>query len=100
MSQDPAVLIAMGPCVVHGGLFQFDPDRVTSMLWDPVTDNPPDVDPVTDQPVSPPDPERVARSYQAPVCPACCKRLNEAARAQGLPAQWDETDTSGGQVQR
>lgn len=97
-SRDPAVLVAMGPCVMHGGLFQFDPDRVTSMLWDPVTDNP-DVDPVTGRLVSPPDPDRVQRAYRAPVCPRCCKRLNQAAAAQGLPAKWDETDTSGGQVQ-
>ena len=100
MAQDPAVLVAFGPCIMHGGNFAFDPDQVTSIEWDPVTDNPYDVDPVTGELQSPPDPDRKARSYRAAVCPACCKRLNEILRARGLEPKFDETDTSGGQVQR
>jgi len=41
----PAVIIAYAPCRVHRGIFGFDPDRVTSVLIDPVTDCSPDVDP-------------------------------------------------------
>jgi hypothetical protein len=96
----PAVIIAYAPCRVHRGIFGFDPDRVTSVLIDPVTDCPPDVDPATSLPVAVPDPARVARSYRAPICPGCCKRLNDALRHLGKDPAFDETDTSGGQVQQ
>ena len=101
MSNPPPVLIAMAPCHVHGGVFAFDPDQVQSVLIDPETGRPPDVDEAGY--LLPPDPsqaERIARSVRRPICPACCKMLNEAARLRGLPAHFDETDTSGGQVQR
>lgn len=89
-----AALIATGPCVVHDGIFSFDPDRVTTIVWDPVTGNPPDVDPVTGLLVDPPDPVRQARSYKAQICPPCCKRLNDWLRADGQAPKFDETDTS------
>jgi hypothetical protein len=96
---DASVMIAYAPCYVHGGIFGFDPDQVTSVLIDPVTDCPPDVDPVTGQPVTA-DPAAMARAVKQPVCPACCRRLNAVLRARGESAKFDETDTSGGQVQR
>jgi hypothetical protein len=100
MAQDPPVMIAYGPCHVHGGIFGFDPDRVTSVLIDPLTGCPPDVDPVTGLPVPVPDPARMARSVKQPVCPDCCRALNNILRGRGQPARFDETDTSGGQVQQ
>lgn len=99
---DPAVLVAHTRCWFHGGIFACDPDRVTTVMVDPVTDNPPDVDPVTGQPLdhgSALVQERVARSRYEPLCPPCCKRLNDAAEAKGLGRPFDETDTSCGQVQ-
>jgi hypothetical protein len=94
---NPPVLVAMGPCFVHGAVFLFDPDRVTSVLVDPVTGAPPDVDP---DPATPDMDDRVARSVRRPICPLCCKFLNDTAAAQGRGRPFDETDTSGGQVQQ
>lgn len=99
---DPPVLIAYGPCWLHGGIFAFDPGRVVTILIDPVSDNPPDVD-AQGHALDPDTPlvrERVERSVQVMLCPACCRKLNAAARARGLPARFDETDTSAGQVQQ
>jgi hypothetical protein len=101
VSQDPPVLIATGPCYMHPGLFSFDPDRVVTIWVDPETDCPPDVDPVTLQPISHDAPRfetRMARSVQQMICPACCKQLNDHLRAHGQEPSFDETDTSDGQV--
>jgi hypothetical protein len=99
---NPPVMIAYGPCYIHGGIFGFDPDRVVTVLIDPHTNRPPDVT-AAGQLVPADDPglpERMARSSKRLLCPDCCKELNAACRARGLPARFDETDTSGGQVQQ
>jgi hypothetical protein len=102
MSQDPPVMIAMAPCHLHGGIFSFDPDRVQSLLIDPATGRPPDVDEDNQRMDrdAPGVEEAFARSVQTFLCPACCKKLNELLAARGEPPRFDETDTSGGQVQR
>ena len=79
MSYNPAVLTAMAPCFIHAGIFSFDPDRVTSVLIDPVTNAPPDVNP---DPATPEVTVRVARSVRRPICPACCQLLNDEAARQ------------------
>lgn len=72
--------IAFGNCFVHGGLFMFDPDTVTSVLIDPVTGLPPDMG----------GNERRAR--REPVCPACCKAANPERARRGLEPL-DERDS-------
>lgn len=61
---------AIGPCWVCRSLFVFDPETVSSVLVDPVTDQPPDLGG---------DPDRaVAR----PLCPPCVTEANlERAKA-------------------
>lgn len=95
---DPPVLIAYGSCWVGREFFGFDPDRVTSVLIDPETKRPPDVD-ASGQHVTP-DPEATARSIRQPICPACCKKLNAVLVSRGEAPAFDETDTSDGQVQQ
>jgi hypothetical protein len=94
---NPPVLVAMGPCFVHGAVFLFDPDRVTSVLVDPVTGAPPDVDP---DPATPDMDDRVAGRYagRSARCAASSSTTRRAAQGRGRP--FDETDTSGGQVQQ
>lgn len=94
MSRDPAVMAALGPCFIHGGLFMYDPYRVPSILVDPETGRPPDV--TAEGQRCEPSPEALGRSARQPYCPDCAKRLNREARARGLPAHFDETDTSEG----
>lgn len=100
MSADPPVLIAMGPCHVCGGIFGFDPDRVTSVLIDPETGRPPDVDEDGNFVDLETEAEGVARSSRRPVCPRCCKALNAELARRGQGPRFDETDTSDGQVYR
>lgn len=64
-------MIALAPCWVHKGLFEFDPDTVPSVLIDPVTQLPPDLGG---------DPERARRE---PVCPVCVAQLNPLRAAAG-----------------
>jgi hypothetical protein len=91
---DDSAVLAVGPCVVHGGVFSFDPDRVPYVMIDPVTDRPPDVGP-DGQPCEP-SPEALARAYQLPLCPGCAKALNRVLTADGLEPRFDETDTAAG----
>lgn len=98
---DP-VVIATGPCYIHGGLFSFDPVRVQTVWIDPVTGRPPDVD---EDGAKLPDDDPVVvagmgRAVQRFLCPDCCRALNFEAHRRGLPRHFDETDTSSGQVQR
>jgi len=74
-------MIGLGPCWACRRTFAFDPDRVTSILIDPVTGLAPDTggDP--------------ARARREPLCPACCRAANPGRRAAGLEPL-DETDTS------
>jgi hypothetical protein len=98
----PPVMIAYAPCFLHGGIFGFDPDRVQTIMIDPVTGTPPDVSPVTGETLDPDTAlvkERLARAVQRVLCPGCCTKLNAAARQLGIDPRFDETDTSAGQVQ-
>lgn len=85
-------LTGMGPCYIHGGLFAFDPDLVNTVLVDPVTRMPPDVQP---DPGTPALDERMARSYPAPVCVPCCRRVNERAGYDKFVVldRWQEGDS-------
>ena len=73
---------AMGPCLIHGGMFVFNPYKVTVVLIDPVTRKPPDVDP---DPGTPDLDARMARSVQRVICPDCCSRLNVEAGFEKFP---------------
>lgn len=85
-------IAALSRCYVCGKPFMFDPDRVPSILIDPLTRLPPDVaadgSPITASP------EAVQRSRREPYCPACARGLNAELRRQGKPAAFDETDTA------
>lgn len=85
-------VIALGQCCVHGGLFEFDPDRVPSVLVDPETGLPPDVNEAGQY--REPTAEALARSRREPYCPACARGLNAEAARRSLPARFDETDTA------
>lgn len=85
-------MIAFGPCCVCGNPFPFDPDRVPSILMDPETNRPPDVN-ENGQHIQP-SPEAVERSVKRPYCPVCAKALNTELRSRGEAAVFDETDTS------
>lgn len=91
MTGRPAEFV-LGPCAVHGGMFAYDPDRVPVVLIDPATGRPPDVDEAGHR--REPEPGAVERSVTRPYCPPCAVRLNSAARAMGLDANFDETDTA------
>jgi hypothetical protein len=88
----PSYEVAMGECYVHGGRFMFDPERVPVVLIDPVTNRPPDVDEHGNRRGF--TSEELERTVKRPYCPECGRQLNAAARARGLPALYDETDTA------
>jgi len=73
--------VAIGPCWMCKRPFPFDPDRVASVLIDPVTRRAPDLggDP--------------ARAQREPICPDCCQVANVHRRRAGLELL-DETDTA------
>lgn len=64
---------ALGPCLVCGQPFTFDPETVPSVPIDPVTGLPPDLggDP--------------ARARRQPLCPPCVTKANKERKARGLP---------------
>jgi hypothetical protein len=74
-------MVAIGPCWGCKVPFPYDPDRVTSLLIDPVTQTAPDLggDP--------------ARAQREPLCPRCCKTVNVLRARAGLELL-DETDSS------
>ena len=73
--------LATGTCYMHDGLFTFDPDTVPSVLIDPQTDRPPDID-EHGRPVEP-DPAAIMRSVRQPICPDCVAKVNPARAAAG-----------------
>lgn len=89
-TREEAVL-AFGPCVVCDRPFSFDPDRVGSVLVDPETGRPPDVNAAGKR--VQPSAEAVARSVRQPYCPRCARALNDASQAAGRGRPFDETDT-------
>jgi hypothetical protein len=74
-------MVALGRCYIHGGLFEFDPLTVVSVLIDPVTSRPPDVG-ADGQPCEP-DPAAVERSVKRPICDPCITRVNQRKGAEG-----------------
>lgn len=85
-----AEMFVMGPCFVGGETFAFDPDTVPSILVDPQTGRPADVDAEGNQ-IELTEEVR-ARSVREPYCPACAKRLNADPRRRGMP-KFDERDS-------
>lgn len=88
---DPAI-IAIGRCFTCRKKFTFNPDRVPSVLIDPETNRPPDVD-ASGQRI---DPSKAAieRSVKRPYCPYCAKTMNMLLRERGEAPVFDETDTA------
>ena len=85
-------MLAFGPCVVHGGVFGFDPDLVPTVLIDPETNRPPDVGP--DSLPCEPAPGSAERAVGRPLCPACARALNRELQGRGELPRFDETDTA------
>lgn len=83
---DERSLSALGPCYVHGGIFEFDPDRVLSVMVDPVTNRPPDVDAEGNTIELSMEDFRAAvdRAVKKPVCPDCVEKLNATRARRGL----------------
>jgi hypothetical protein len=79
-----AVLIAISPCFACRAPFPYDPDRVPSVLVDPETGLPPDLNP--DGTSRGPDADALRRSVRQPLCPPCCRRANGERRRRGLPS--------------
>jgi hypothetical protein len=73
-------VVAFGRCWICRRTFSFHPERVTSVLIDPLSGKPPDLGG---------DPGRARRE---PVCPSCCVRVNIERRDRGLPLL-DERDS-------
>jgi hypothetical protein len=67
---------ALGPCFACKQLFGFDPDTVPSVLIDPQTGKPPDVDPA---------PGGRERARREPLCPNCVAEINPQRAERGLP---------------
>jgi hypothetical protein len=86
------VTAALGPCFVHGGIFAFDPDRVPTVLVDPETGRPLDVDAAGR--LCEPPPGALGRSQKRPYCPGCAKAMNAVRAAWGQSRIFDETDTA------
>ena len=76
MSDPSGRTIAYGPCYGCGLLFAFDPDRVTSILVDPHTGRPPNVDKHARRIT--PDPAALARAQRLPLCPGCVELRDRA----------------------
>jgi len=79
---DKTAVVAFVPCYVHGGIFTCNPDLVTTVLVDPVTGYPPDVEP---DPATPALGVRMARSGQRFICQPCCGRLNQEVGYEKFP---------------
>lgn len=75
--------IAIDKCYIHGDYFAFNPDTVVSVLIDPQTGRPPDVD-AQERHVTP-EPGSVERSVKRPVCDDCTALVNARLRARGYP---------------
>ena len=84
--------LAVDACAVHGGLFAFDPERVPTVLIDPQTGLPPDVDAAGNWHEA--SREARDRSVARPYCPSCARELNAECRRRGDPAVFDETVTA------
>jgi hypothetical protein len=74
-------MLGIAPCWMCKQPFAFDPDRVTSVLIDPVTRLAVDLGG---------DPGRARRE---PICPLCCRLANIERARRGLEPL-DETDTA------
>jgi hypothetical protein len=79
-------ILAIGPCVACENPFSFNPDNVPIVSIDPATGMPPDVDPVTWEPL--PQPRKVAETARMPICPTCVAAVNAVRKAQGLSVAW------------
>jgi hypothetical protein len=91
----PGVMIGLGPCYLHGGLFEFDPDTVVTVLVDPQTGRPPDVG-ESGEPCTV-DPAAEARAVQRPICDPCVEtKVNPALRDAGRPGWKLARDREGG----
>lgn len=75
-------MFVTGSCFVHGGLFSFDQATVPSVLVDPETGRPPDVD-QRGEPIEP-DPVALGRSVRQPICPRCVAAVNPERAQRGL----------------
>jgi hypothetical protein len=78
-------MVAMATCYGCKRVFEFDPDTVTTILIDPATGLPPDVDADGNRRPAPTCPDEACR--RDVVCPDCVKRANEDPRRAelGLP---------------
>lgn len=86
-------MIALGTCWIHKQVFEFDPDTVITVLIDPQTGRPPDVD--ADGNPCRPEPGAVQRSVQQVICDPCMDRVNAGKRAAGYPVFERAEDRSG-----
>lgn len=66
----------ISPCYIHHGYFMADPDNVVSVLVDPQTGKPPDVDPH-------PDGLGMDRAIQAVICDDCVREVNKVKIRRG-----------------
>jgi hypothetical protein len=80
---DEGKLVGMDVCYLHGQMFRFDPHTVVTVLVDPQTGWPPDVD-ENNQPCTP-DSEAIKRAVKRPVCDACVERVNRTLASHGHP---------------
>lgn len=71
-------MIALAPCYIHGGIFEFNPDTVVTVLIDPLTNSAIDVDPH-------PDGKGSERAVQCVICDPCMEKVNEKRRERGMP---------------
>lgn len=69
-------LFALGRCFTCDTGFDFDPETVTTVMIDPLTNRPPDVGPDA-QPIDP-DPAAVERSVPKMICPPCVIKVRAA----------------------
>jgi hypothetical protein len=74
--------VALSECWVHKGIFEFDPDTVLTILIDPRTRLPTDVD--ADGNKITQDPAAIERSVQQPICPRCVALLDAEAVRRGM----------------
>lgn len=86
---DDRNFVGIGPCYTCGTIFEYDLERVPSVLVDPHTDLPPDVHANgTALTVAERDTEAFhtasARAERKPMCPSCVAKLNAQRAARGL----------------